>query len=85
LEIAGLSHGFGDDRDSAGADKGVGSVEVVMFERADLGVGRVVDAERGVNGVLVMESESSVRAERIVGSSGVLPDRSRLDEYCFMR
>lgn len=85
LEIAGLSHGFGDDRDSAGAEIGVGRVEVVMFERADLGVVRVVDAERGVNGALVMEGESSVRAERIVGSNGVLPDRSRLDEYCFMR
>jgi hypothetical protein len=76
---------LGDDRDSIGADTGVGNVDTVIAENgADLGVVRVVDADRGVNGVLVT-GESSVRAERIVGSSGVLPDRSRLNDICLVR
>lgn len=81
----GLSHGFGDDRDSMGAETGVGSVDAVMADNgADLGVARVVDAERGVKGVLVI-GEFSFRPERMVGSSGVLPDRSRLKDICLVR
>jgi hypothetical protein len=80
VTLEGLSHGFGDDRDSTGAEMGVGSVDAVIAENgADLGVVSVVDAERGVNGVLVT-GEPSVTAERIVGSKGVLPDRSRLKD-----
>lgn len=76
---------MGDDRDSIGAETGVGSVDAVMADNgADLGVTRVVDAERGVKGVLV-KGECSVRAERMVGSSGVLPDRSRLNDICLVR
>ncbi len=66
-----LSHGVGDDRDSIGADTGVGSVEAVA---ADLGV--VMAADRGVKGVLA----SSVRAERMPGSSELLPERRRVNE-----
>jgi len=77
-----LSHGLGDDRHSIGADTGVGRVEVVMVEvAADRGV---VKAESGVYGVLAM-GESSVRAERSVGSTGVLPDRRRFRESCRVR
>jgi hypothetical protein len=83
--LDGLSHGFGDDLDSIGADTGVGNVDAVMAERgADLGVVRVVEAERGVKGALDT-GESSVRAVRIVGSNGVLPDRNRLKESCLLR
>jgi len=75
--LLGLSHGFGDDRGSAGADTGVGRVEVVMVEvAADLGVRA---AESGVKGVRIL-GESSVLAERIAGSTGVLPDRKRLSD-----
>lgn len=85
VETDGLSHGLGDDRDSKGAETGVGNVDAVMADNgADLGVVRVVDAERGVKGVFVI-GDSSVRAERIVGSSGVLPDRSRLKDICLVR
>lgn len=50
-----MSHGFAGDRDPTGAETGVGSVDAVMAEDgADLGVVRVLDAEEGVKGVLVM-------------------------------
>jgi len=76
----GLSHGLGDARCSTGADNGVGSVEDVMaVVAADLGV--VSEAESGVKGVLT-RGDSSVRAERMGASTGVLPDRRRLREIC---
>jgi hypothetical protein len=76
----GLSHGFGDDRDSIGAETGVGSVDAVIADKgADIGVVTlVVDAERGVKGLLVT-------AELMAGSSGVLPDLSRLEDTCLER
>ena len=43
---------------------------------ADLGVRA---AESGVKGVRIL-GESSVLAERIAGSTGVLPDRKRLSD-----
>ena len=74
-----LSHGFGEDRASIGADTGVGRVDVVMVDvAADFGVRA---AESGVNGVRIL-GESSVLAERIAGSTGVLPDRRRLRDIC---
>jgi hypothetical protein len=73
---AGLSHGLGDALCSTGADNGVGNVEAVMtVVAADLGV--VNEAESGVKGVLA-RGESSMRAERLTASTGVLPDRSRV-------
>jgi len=45
---------------------------------ADLGVSA---AERGVNGVRIL-GESSVLAERMAGSTGVLPDLRRLSDIC---
>ncbi len=57
------------------ADTGVGRVELVAA--ADRGVVASVEADSGVKGVLD-RGESSVRAERMVGSTGVLPDRRRL-------
>ena len=49
---------------------------------ADLGV--VKAAERGVKGVLIL-GESSVLAERIPPSTGVLPARTRLAHGCCVR
>jgi len=74
--LAGFSHGLGDDRESMGAEMGVGSVETVVVEvAADFGVN--ILAESGVKGVLVF-GESSVFADRRADSTGVLPDRRRL-------
>lgn len=87
LGTAGASHGFGDERDTTGAEMGVGRVEVVICDKADFGVVSVVDAEKGVKGVkgvLTVDGESSVRTERDVGSAGVLPDRSRLRDWSLM-
>lgn len=81
-EAACFSHGLGDARASIGAVTGVGRVDVVMVDvAADMGVKA---AERGVKGVRI-RGESSVLAERIVGSRGVLPDRRRLREICWAR
>src|SRR6266699_2918977 len=74
-------HGLGEARDSRGADTGVARVEVVA---ADLGVATAFEADSGVKGVLPL-GESSVRAERMVGSTGVLPDRRRLKDSCRVR
>jgi hypothetical protein len=61
----------------------VANVEVVMaVVAADLGV--VKAAESGVKGVLA-RGESSVRAERIGASTGVVPDRSRVRDGCWVR
>ena len=73
--LAAFSHGLGEARASMGADTGVGRVEVVA---ADLGVMRAPD--RGVKGVL----DSSVRAERRLASTGVLPERRRVRESCLV-
>jgi len=82
--LEGRSQGLGDERDSTGAETGVGSVDAVIADKgADIGVVRVVDAEKGVKGVLVI-GDSSVR-EELVYSKGVLPDRSRLKENCLER
>jgi len=82
LEPASLSHGLGDARASIGAVTGVASVDVVMVDvAADMGVSA---AERGVNGVR-MRGESSVLAERMVGSRGVLPDLRRLRDTFWAR
>jgi hypothetical protein len=48
---------------------------------ADIGVVKAVDAERGVYGVLIL-GESSVFADRSVGSTGVLPDLNRFSDSC---
>lgn len=82
LEAACFSHGLGDARASIDAVTGVGRVDVVTVEvAADMGVKA---AERGVNGVRI-RGESSVLADRIVGSRGVLPDRRRLRDICWAR
>lgn len=60
-------------------------VEAVIADKAaDLGVVSVVEADMGVKGVRAL-GESSVRAERRVGSTGVLPDRRRLRDICLVR
>lgn len=43
-----FSQGVGEQRDSAGADIGVGTVEAVICVVADIGVRPVLEAERGV-------------------------------------
>lgn len=83
--MVGFSHGLGEARDSIGAETGVARVEAVTEDRAaDRGVVSAVDADRGVKGVRAL-GESSVRAERMVGSAGVLPDRRRLRDICLVR
>lgn len=77
-------HGFGEARDSIRADTGVGSVDAVAAVVADLGVVRRVVADNGVKGVLIL-GDSSVRADRMVGSTGVLPDRRRFRESCLVK
>lgn len=76
-----LSHGFGEPRYSAGADSGVGSVELVITVVADIGVVAETELEAGVNGVRIF-GDSSVRVNRIVGSCCVSLDLSRLNESC---
>lgn len=64
---------------------GVGRVEdTIAAVVADLGVVICVETERGVKGVLVM-GESSVRADRVADSTGVLPERRRLSDSCLVR
>lgn len=72
-----LSHGLGEARHSAGADNGVGRVEVVMFVDADIGV--VIDVEAGVYGVRVF-GESSVRADFTADSGSLSLFLRRLSE-----
>lgn len=76
-----FSHGLGEPRDSAGADTGVGRVEVVMLVVADIGVVAEVEVGAGVNGVRIL-GESSVRADLMAGSGCVSFDLRRLSDSC---
>lgn len=76
-----LSHGLGEPRDSAGADNGVGRVEVVMLVVADRGVVIEAEVRAGVNGVRVL-GESSVRADLVADSGCVSLDLRRLSDSC---